>query len=452
MMNKRILVLISFSIVLIASGGIWHSILASDLPVEIQSVNLQTQTVVSSDYYYFLLNKKLHPQGGAIRFGEDPVIVEQDTLFVGDNDTSDGGSVYIFMRNQGGAENWGLAKTVTSTLTTGDSYFGKSLDYENDTLAVGNSTHNNGNGSVSIFERDQGGSENWGVVKIIDCSDLGNCGDTGGLGGRVVIHGDTIAASQWLDYYTTGAVILERNQGGDDNWGLTKVITYSKTQGHGGINLEIYNDTLFIADPTSSPDGVYDAGSVYVYERDQGGPGNWGYVGILTGSLGTGNKFGDSMAIEGDTLVVGEPGYGQLSSGAAWVFYRDVTNPNHWVKLIRLNEHESGFNHRFGESVAIEGDIVVVGAPDDPYTSSPEEGSVTVFSRNYGGQDNWGAIAFIKDPTGNDADYFGIQVSLSGDTLAIGARGDDDFGIAAGTVHIYDKHPFLTVFLPIVVR
>lgn len=447
-MNKRILVLISFSIVLIASGGIWHSILASDLPIEIQSANLQTQTTMSSNYYYFVLNKKLHPQDGAIRFGEDPVIVEQDTLFVGDNDTSDGGSVYIFMRNQGGAENWGLTKTVTSTLSTGNnSYFGKSLDYENDTLAVGNST--NGSGSVSIFERDQGGAENWGLMKIIDCSDLGNCG--GDLGAKVVLHGDTIAASQWLDYYTTGAVILERNQGGDDNWGLTKVITYSKTQGHGGINLEIYNDTLFIADPTSSPDGVYRAGSVYVYERDEGGPDNWGYVGILTGGLGQGYNFGTSMAIEGDTLVVGEPDYG-YDSGAAWVFYRDVTKPNHWVKLIRLSEFETGLSHCFGKSVAIEGDMIVVGAPGDRYSSLAGEGSVTAFTRNYGGQDNWGAIAFIKDPTGNDEDYFGIRVSLSGDTLAIGAHGDDDFGIAAGSVHIFDKHPLSMIYLPIVVR
>ena len=58
-MNNRLFVLISFSIVLIAFGGIWHNTLASDLPVEIQSANLQTQTVVSSDYYYFALSRAL---------------------------------------------------------------------------------------------------------------------------------------------------------------------------------------------------------------------------------------------------------------------------------------------------------------------------------------------------------------------------------------------------------
>ena len=108
-----------------------------------------------------------------IRAGKvDCVVVDGDVAVIGAYNATIGGynngAAYVFYRNQGGADNWGFVKKLTSS-DTGDFYgFGGSIAIDADTLVVGASGAtvggSIGNGAAYVFYRDQGGADNWGEV------------------------------------------------------------------------------------------------------------------------------------------------------------------------------------------------------------------------------------------------------------------------------------------------
>src|SRR5207253_2576706 len=105
-------------------------------------------------------------------------------------------------------------------------------------------------------------------------------------------------------------------------------------------------------------------GAAYVYSRNQGGVDNWGEVKKLTASDGASpDQFGISVAISGDTIVVGA--YNKNSStGAAYVYSRNQGGVDNWGEVKKLTASDAHGFDEFGVSVAISGDTIVVGAPN----------------------------------------------------------------------------------------
>ena len=179
-------------------------------------------------------------------------------------------------------------------------------------------------------------------------------------------------------------------------------------------------------------------GWAYVYDRNEGGPGNWGEVAILAASDGQADdRFGWASAISGDTIVVGayqaDP-YGGNSAGAAYVFQRDHGGAGNWGEVVKLIPYDGEPNDNFGYAVAISGDTIVIGARSEG-TSSPNlrAGAAYVFERDSGGADNWGQSAKFKAATPIHNEKFGAAVAISGDTIAVGdynTPGYDGFGAA----------------------
>lgn len=113
-----------------------------------------------------------------------------------------------------------------------------------------------------------------------------------------------------------------------------------------------------------------------------------------------------------------------------------------WIQQAHLKGPDTGeYTHpdfpfawtiddRFGGSIALSGDTLVVGAPGDssnnsggePDNSAPNTGAVYVFSYFNG---TWSQNAFLKASNAEGGDYFGIAVAISGETLAVGAPGED---------------------------
>src|SRR5947208_2334140 len=81
------------------------------------------------------------------------------------------GAAYIFERNQGGAENWGQVKKLTASDGARGDGFGSSVSINADKVVVGASSKNVYTGAAYIFERNQGGAENWGQVQKLTASD-----------------------------------------------------------------------------------------------------------------------------------------------------------------------------------------------------------------------------------------------------------------------------------------
>lgn len=158
-----------------------------------------------------------------------------------------------------------------------------------------------------------------------------------------------------------------------------------------------------------------------------------------------GDRFGSVLAADGDTLVVGVPGYqidvnGELTAvGAVYVF---VHADGQWVQQGFLRPPPAfGFASGFGKAVAIDGDTILVGHPDVSAPAGEVQGAAHVFERAAGA---WAHAQVLSGGPSDNAfgggDFFGAAVALDGDTAAIGAPLDDVGSIgAAGRVYIFAR-------------
>lgn len=175
-------------------------------------------------------------------------------------------------------------------------------------------------------------------------------------------------------------------------------------------------------------------GSVYVFARSGDG---WKQQQKLTASDGARDDyFGISVAISDDTLVVGAQFANIVpyaDQGAVYVFTR---NGSVWTERQKLTASDALPDDNFGASVAISGDTLAVGAPGDDIGANHEQGSVYVFMRS--GAD-WTEKQKLTGAHGATFDHFGSKVALSGDTLVVGAPLANGGAIYQGAVYIYAR-------------
>ncbi|MEX1024824.1 MAG: FG-GAP repeat protein [Planctomycetota bacterium] len=156
------------------------------------------------------------------------------------------------------------------------------------------------------------------------------------------------------------------------------------------------------------------------------------------------DRFGHSVAVSGDTVVVGAPGETSsatgvdgdqssndaFASGAVYVFVRNGTT---WAQEAYLKASNAEALDQFGESVAVCGDTVVVGAlgeassatgvdGDQSSNDAFASGAVYVFVRN---GTTWAQEAYLKASNAEALDQFGESVAVCGDTVVVGALGED---------------------------
>ena len=208
-----------------------------------------------------------------------------------------------------------------------------------------------------------------------------------------------------------------------------------------GWSVVINGNTVVVGAIDDDDNGI-DSGAAYVFERDQGGIGNWGQVTKLLASDGTTlDRFGNSVAISGDTVVVGAPSDDDKGedSGATYVFERDQGGIGNWGQGAKLLASDDAAADRFGVSVAISGDTMVVGAVFDG-DNGIDSGSAYVFERDQGGTDNWSQVTKLLASDGAEGDAFGFSVAINGDTVVVGADFDDDNGINSGSAYVFERN------------
>jgi len=300
-------------------------------------------------------------------------------------------------------------------------------------------------GRAHLFSRNTGGTDAWGEVKRFTVSDGFTFEQ---FGYAVALGGDTgfIGAPQEDDIETNaGAVhVFTRDQGGAGAWGETKRLAASDGA-HGdffGQAISLDGDTALVGAPGNSV-AANGGGAVYVFARDQGGPGNWGETAkIMPSDPHDAARFGSSVALAGDIAVIGAYRDGALGSlyGAAYVFYRGGGNPATWQEIKKLAAYDAADWDGFGVSVAVSGDLVIVGA-DTKHEAGVEEGAAYIFGRNQGGADNWGLIKKLSAADAAPDDAFGTSVSLSGDYVLVGAPGVNGGPvIILGAVYVFRRN------------
>lgn len=155
---------------------------------------------------------------------------------------------------------------------------------------------------------------------------------------------------------------------------------------------------------------------------------------LIAGDAAAGQLFGYAVAMDGDTAVVGARGDDHAGdfSGAAYVFRREA---NGWMEEGKLVAYDSAAGHNFGYSVAVSGDRVVVGARGDGHAGSLS-GSAYVFERSGG---VWRMPIKIVASDASVGDLFGESVAIHGDRIVVGARGDDHAGRLSGSAYVFRR-------------
>lgn len=220
-----------------------------------------------------------------------------------------------------------------------------------------------------------------------------------------------------------------------------------------GTSVAIWGDTIVVGangedgssvgvNGNGADNGASSAGATYVFTRTGA---MWSQQAYLKASNPDANdQFGRSVAIAGDTVIVGATGEDSnasgvngsqadntlTGSGAAYVFGRSGTT---WTQSAYLKAHNPGASDVFGYSVAAHGDTVVVGAyqEDSAATSvngngadntATEAGAAYVFVNTSG---VWSQQAYLKAANAQAGDLFGWSVALSNDTVVVGAPNED---------------------------
>jgi len=387
------------------------------------------------------------------------VAISNDTAIVGAYQAAGGGTqrgeAYIFQKDKGGTNNWGQVKILTASDGTDNAQFGWSVAISNDTAIVGAVVAPGGGtkrGEAYIYQKDKDGTNNWGQVKVLTASD-GT--DNALFGISVAISNDTaiVGANNAPGGGTNRgeAYIYQKDKDGTNNWGQVKVLTASDAVDFAdlGTSVAISNDTAIVGAHTA-PGGGTQRGEAYIFQKDKDGTNNWGEVKVLTASDGADNaQFGYSVGISNDTAIVSanQAAGGGTQRGEAYTFRKDKDGTNNWGEVKILTASDGADNAQFGWLVAISNDTAIVGAYQAAGGGS-QRGQAYTFRKDTGGTNNWGQEQILSASDGADNAGFGWFVAISNDTAIVGAYQAAGGGIKRGEAYIFVIPPTVTGISP----
>jgi len=323
-----------------------------------------------------------------------------------------------------------VAKLMASDAQESDQ-FGYSVSVSGDTAVIGARYEDTGGsdaGAAYVFTR-SGGS--WTQQAKLMASDAQS---SDRFGGSVAVSGDTAvigASNADAGGSGAGAAYVFTRTGG--SWTQQAKLMASDAQANDnfGYSVAVSGDTAVIGAPYEDTGGS-DAGAVYVFTRTGG---SWTQQAKLMASDAQANdNFGYSVAVSGDTAVIGArlEATGGSGAGAAYVFTRTGGS---WTQQAKLMASDAQVNDYFGWSVAVSGDTAVIGAQFED-TGGSGAGAAYVFTRTGG---SWTQQAKLMASDAQANDNFGYSVSVSGDTAVIGARLEDTGGSGAGAAYVFTR-------------
>lgn len=343
-------------------------------------------------------------------FGQ-ALAMDGDTALVGapsdprPQDFIQGGAAYLYERNEGGPDAWGFVAELSDELQENWRWFGRSVALDGDLAAVSvmgadNSVGTEDAGKVLIYSRDAG----WTQIAFVD-DPFGAEDDS--FGWSLDLEGDTL----------------------------------------------VVGATIYTAGQTAP-----NPGAVYIFRQDEGGPNAWGLVKKLQADVPLPSAdFGYSLDLDGDTLAVGAahetlsgPGLPTVvEAGAVYIFERNEGGPDTWGQVAHLQPEDATETQRFGASVVLNGEDLWVGIPDADHGSSNDRGSVVRYGRNHGGPDAWGLVTTIEPDGAVSYDHFGTSLATLDDRLLASAPHLDGHGVIYD-ISVPDVDPTLfTVMFPV---
>ncbi len=364
------------------------------------------------------------------------IAVSGDSLLVGafrgyDDNENRVGTVYAYRYDS--VDSWDqVAKLAPSSVPTPNEHnylghFGKSLALSGDTAVIGakGGILSNYTGVAYVFWYD---GASWVEQDTVTAPGSSSSGDAYSNFGKAVAISETtvlvgtISSEIYLFRNIPDAEFIADDGAQYDGFGRTVAVS---------------GDVVLVGAPNDDDNGS-GSGSAYLFSYDGA---NWIDEDKLIGAAD--EYFGTSVALDGDTAVIGAPESGgtedEYGPGAVYVF-RYVGAA--WGAGTPLTAADGAAEDYFGNSVAISGDTVVVGAPyngwsnvDDDWVNGP--GAAYVFRFNGA---SWVSQGKLTAADGEPGDHFGSSVSISGDTIVVGAPFENENGTDAGAAYVFQRN------------
>ena len=354
-----------------------------------------------------------HAQKG---FGK-AVLVSGDRIFVGEPDNLyRPGTVYIFHQADG---EWVQEAVITAMDAEMNDGFGGSLALEGDMLVVGSSGKDGEAGSAHVFGHMGDGWMHQAAMTGDDAGPDDAFGMTVGLSDGAVFVGAPAADSS-----AGAAYVFEQ----DDNGMWMQVARLQgsevKKSGRFGTAIAAAEGRAFVG----AHGGDDAAGGVYLFERDASS-GEWTESQLLKGRVSEeGDRYGASLDLMGDELLVGIPRFANRTGGA--IMYQRDEESNAWTSTMLLLPFAATSPPGFGTDIALGESEVWSGAP----RAAGSHGSIYRFAKD--GDGVYGKSTSISLPDLQRGDLFGETLDISGNTAAV-ALNRADFG--AGAVAVFER-------------
>lgn len=348
--------------------------------------------------------------------------VSDDYAFIGslrdDDEGMNAGAVYVFQRL--GVNDWSHVAKLTAPNGSAGALFGFSVAADGDYLVVGAAGVGGNTGAAYIFRRT--GPTSWDAGIEINHPDNDPNNE---FGASVAIDGDYVVVGAPGDNSDDGGAFVFRRIG-TNSWSAGVELFGDQDSGEDvafGASVGIDGEYAVVGAPSDDEGTVFNSGEVLVFRRT--GTNTWSSSDrtrlVATDGAQEWANFGGSVAIDGDLIVVGASGAAS-NNGATYVFH--LTGVNAWTGAV-LTASNGADGDSFGGAVSIGDDIIAVGAPFAGGGGSSAPGAVYILRRD--GSD-WDETAIL---TVSDADPFlGRSLAVGAGAIVVGAPGEDDPGTA----------------------
>ena len=331
-----------------------------------------------------------------------------------------------------------LLQQLADPNPTQGSQFGSAVALSGDYLVVGEPSEAGAVGRAFVFFRDPG-SGMWDLNEEFAPSSLETGGEfdpafgfAAALDGTNALVGAPYESGQEIN---SGAAYIFRRDEETGNW-----LDFAKLKAPTPALEEQFGAAVALSGATAAV-GAYgndgedsDAGAVYLFSRDAES-GAWSFAQQVTADdAAAGDRFGFSVSVSGDILVVGL--LNEIvpdSPGAAYVFERTDDGP--WEQVQKLSPDAVEPNERFGFDVAVDGETIFVGAP---LSDTDERGAAYVFERTGSGATPWALATRLIAATPQANAQFGTSVSLEDDLAVVGAPLDGT-DVSAGAAYTFER-------------
>ncbi|EGB07925.1 hypothetical protein AURANDRAFT_26633, partial [Aureococcus anophagefferens] len=347
--------------------------------------------------------------------------------YLDDDAGTSSGSAYVFRTVDGVTEQ--IAKLVSSDAAAQDQ-FGASVAIHNDIIVVGANHDDDAgydSGSAYIFKTSDGGAT-WPQVAKLVASD-GAAGDE--FGWSIASSGDFVVVGANLDDdagTSSGSAYVFRTVDGVTEQIAKLVSSDAAAQDQFGVSVAIHNDIIVVG-AAWNDDAGSNSGSAYIFKTSDGGA-TWPQVAKLVADDAEAyDLFGWSVAVEGNLVVVGAL-QDDTNAGSAYAF-RTTDGGATWTQAAKLAPGSAAYH--FGTSLSISGNTLAVGA----YEANSFAGGAYLFSTTDNGA-SWTQDAYLQASDYASADRFYEALVLSGNRLVVGATYDNDMGGNSGSVYIFE--------------